>query len=172
MILHDYEQFNQISINDSSQVIDISRQKNSGNLAFTGIHILNPDVLSYIPVPGYSDIIDCYRTLIQFGGLGAYISENHYWRDIGSQDSYIAAHGEILAAEKNPFVIGPDSIISQAVKFREWAAVGANAVLEKGVEIERSILWDHVTIKEGVRVENSIVTSSKVIDSDLINKII
>jgi mannose-1-phosphate guanylyltransferase len=172
LILHDYKQFNQISINDSCQVIDISRQKNSGNLAFTGIHILNPEVLSHIPGPGYSDIIDCYRTLIQSGGLGSYISANHYWRDIGSPDSYIAAHSEILAAEKNPFVMGPGSIISQAVKLRGWASVGADAVLEKGVKIERSILWDHVTIKEGIRVENSIVTSSKVINSDLINEII
>jgi mannose-1-phosphate guanylyltransferase len=172
LILHDYEQFNQISINESCQVIDISRQKNSGRLAFTGIHILNPEILSCIPGPGYSDIIDCYRTLIQSGGLGAYVSENHYWRDIGSPDSYIAAHGEILAGEDNPFIIGPGSIIKQAVKFKGWAAVGADAVLEKGVELERSILWDHVTIKEGVRVENSIVTSSNVIDGDLINKII
>jgi mannose-1-phosphate guanylyltransferase len=172
LILHDYKQFNQISINDSCQVIDISRQKNSGELAFTGIHILNPEVLSHIPGPGYSDIIDCYRTLIQSGALGAYISENHYWRDIGSPESYIAAHSEILIAEENPFIIGPNSNINQAVKLRRWASVGADAVLEKGVELEGSILWDHVTIKEGVRVKDSIVTSSKVIDSDLINKII
>jgi mannose-1-phosphate guanylyltransferase len=172
MILHDYEQFNQVMVNEDCQVIDISRQKSYGRLAFTGIHILSREVLSYIPGPGYSDIIDSYRTLIQSGALGAYISKNHYWRDIGSPDSYIAAHGEILAATKHPFVIGPNSIIDRSVELRGWAAIGEKAILEKGSIIEKSILWDNVTLKEGVRIFNSVVTSSKLIDRDLIDEIV
>jgi mannose-1-phosphate guanylyltransferase len=172
LILHDYEQFNQVMVNENCQVIDISRQKSCGRLAFTGIHILSPEVLSHIPGPGYSDIIDYYRTLIQSGALGAYISKNHYWRDIGSPDSYIAAHGEILAAAKNPVVIGADSIIDRSVEFMGWAAIGEKAILEKGTAIEKSILWDHVKLKEGVRIFNSVVTSSKVIGRDLVDEII
>jgi len=172
MILHDYEQFNQIRINDECQVIDISRQKNSGRLAFTGIHILNPEIIPLIPGSGYSDIIDCYKTLIPTGGLGAFVSQGHYWRDIGSPDSYISAHGEILSSQANSFIIGADSIIDPTVKIIGWAAAGEKTMLEKGVEIERSVLWDHVTVKAGVRISNSVVTSSRVIDRDVTGEII
>ena len=172
LILHDYEPFNQVMIDNNSQVIDISRQKSIGRLAFTGIHVINPDILPYIPGSGYSDIIDCYRTLIRSGvPIGAYVSEKHYWRDIGNPESYIAANRDILAFEKKHFVIGPDSTAAPSVRFKEWSVVGERAVLEEGVEIERSILWDNVTIKEGVRIIDSVITSSKEIDHDFIEGI-
>jgi len=172
MILHDYKPFNQVMVNNS-QVIDIARQKDSGRLAFTGIHILNPEILSYIPGSGYSDIIDCYNALIRSGtAVGAYVSENHYWRDMGNPESYIAANRELLEFEKQSFVVGPDSRMAPSVKFKGWATVGERSVLEGGVEVERSILWDSVTIKEGVRIIDSVITSSKEINHDMINEIL
>jgi mannose-1-phosphate guanylyltransferase len=171
MILHDYGPFNQVMINNG-QVVDIRRQKSTGGLAFTGIHILSTGILSHISGPGYSDIIDCYNRLLVSGDvIGAYVSENHYWRDIGNPDSYIAANRELLGFEKQPFAVGTGSTIEPSVKFKGWAAVGDGAVLERGVEIERSILWDNVSVEEGVRIIDSVVTSSKEISHDLIGEI-
>lgn len=171
MILHDYEQFNQVVVKDS-QVIDISRKKSPGRLAFTGIHVLDPAILSHIPASGYSDIIDCYNRLIRSGAaIGAYVSENNYWRDIGNPESYIIANREFLTFENKSFAVGPDSTIAPSVRFKEWASVGERAVIEDGVEIERSILWENITVKEGVRIVDSVVTSSKEIDQDLMNEI-
>jgi mannose-1-phosphate guanylyltransferase len=171
MILHDYGPFNQVMIKNS-QVVGISRQKTPGGLAFTGMHILSPGILSHIPGPGYSDIIDCYNKLRVSGeSIGAYVSENHYWRDIGNPESYIAANREFLDFEKQPFAIGPASTIAPSVKFKGWAAVGEGAVIESGVIIERSILWDNVSVKEGIRIIDSVVTSSKEINHDLRNGI-
>lgn len=172
MVLHDYGQFNQVIIKDG-RVFDISRQKRPGGLAFTGIHILSPGILSQIPGPGYSDIIDCYiRMLASEIPIGAYVSENHYWRDIGNPESYIAANREYLGFEKRHFAVGPDSIIDPSVEFRGWAAVGEGAVIEGGVEIERSILWDKVSVKQGVRIIDSVITSSKEISHDVIGEIL
>jgi len=36
-------------------------------MAFTGIHVINPDVLSLIPKGVYYDILDAYRALISKG---------------------------------------------------------------------------------------------------------
>jgi len=171
MILHDCEPFNQVMIRDS-HIIDISRQKSPERLAFTGIHIISPEILSYIPESCYSDIIDCYNSLIRSGSaIGAYVSERHYWRDIGTPESYIAANRERLAFEKQSFIVGPDSEIAPSVRFTEWAVAGRGAVLEDGVEVKRSVLWDNVTVKKGVKITDSVVTSSKVIDHDLVNEI-
>lgn len=172
MILHDYEPFNQIMIKDS-HIIDISRQKSPERLAFTGIHIISPEILSHIPESGYSDIIDCYKSIIRSGAsIGAYVSENHYWRDIGTPESYIAANRERLGFERQSFIVGPDSETAPSVRFTGWAITGRGAVLEDGVEVKRSILWDNVTVKKGVKITDSVVTSLKVIDHDLVNEII
>jgi NDP-sugar pyrophosphorylase family protein len=171
MILHDYGPFNQVMINNG-QVVGIPRQKSTGGLAFTGMHILSPLILYHIPGPGYSDIIDCYNKLLDSGaGIGAYVSENHYWRDIGNPESYIAANREFLGFEKQSFAVGPGSAIAPSVKFKEWAAVGEGAVIERGVEIERSILWDHVSVRSGVRIIDSVVTSLKEVNRDLTGEI-
>ncbi len=172
MVLHDYDQFNQVVIKNS-RVLEILRQKSPGGLAFTGMHILSPGMLSHIPGPGYSDIIDCYNRLLANGvPIGAYVSEKHYWRDIGNPESYIAANREYLCFEKRPFAIGPASTIDPSVKFKGWAAVGEGAVIEGGVEIERSILWDNVSVKQGVKIIDSVVTSSREIGHDVTGEIL
>jgi len=172
MVLHDYEPFNQIMVNNNS-VIDIARQKGPGRFAFTGIHIMDPEILSYIPGSGYSDIIDCYNTLISSGAtIGAYIAENHYWRDIGTPESYISANRELLGFEHQSLAVGSGSRVASSVKFREWAVIGEGGVLEDGVEVERSIIWDNVVVKEGLRIVDSIITSSREISHDVINEIL
>jgi mannose-1-phosphate guanylyltransferase len=173
LILHDYEAFNQVMIDASCRVVDIARQKSIGRLAFTGIHILSAEILSHIPGPGYSDIIECYRRLIQSGApIGAYVSENHYWRDIGNPESYFAANREILYLNDKYFETGSDSLIDPSVEFKGWATVGERAVLETGVQIEDSILWNDVTVKKGRRVVNSIITSAQEINRDIVNEIL
>lgn len=172
MVLHDCEPFNQVMIRNS-HVVDISRQKSAERLAFTGIHIINPEILSYIPGSGYSDIIDCYNRLIQSGvTIGAYVSENHFWRDIGNPESYIAANREILEIESQSFVVEHGSTIAPSARLKGWAVAGRGTVLEDGVEVERSVLWDNVTVKKGVRIKDSVVTSSKVIGHDLVNEMV
>jgi mannose-1-phosphate guanylyltransferase len=172
MILHDYSPFNQVMAKNG-QVIDIPRQKSADGLAFTGIHILNPSILSHIPGPGYSDIIDCYNRLLGSGAtIGAYISEKHYWRDIGNPESYIAANRELLHMEKEPFAIGSGSKIAPSVELKGWAAVGEGAVIEGGAVIERSIIWDNVYVSPGVRISDSVVTSSKKVSHDLTGEIL
>lgn len=172
LVLHDYGQFNQVMVKNS-RVFDISRQKSPGGLAFTGIHILSPGILSQIPGPGYSDIIDCYNRMLSSGiPIGAYVSENHYWRDIGNPESYIAANREYLGLEKQPFAIGPASVIDPSAVFKGWAAVGEGAVIEGGVEIERSVLWDKVSVKQGVKIIDSVITSSKEVRRDVIGEIL
>jgi len=170
LILHDCEPFNQILIDANRQIIDIDQQESKERLAFTGIHIIEPDLLSHIPESGYSDIIDCYRGLIRSGGsVLAYISEGHFWHDIGTVSSYIRANKEML--DKEPFSLGPGLQMDPSVRLEEWAIVGEESCLEKDVEIRRSILWDNVKVKKGARIIDSVITSFKQVDSDLISEV-
>jgi len=170
LILHDQPPFNQIQIDSRMNILDITVNNRPGRFAFTGIHIIDPKLLDYIPEGAFSDIIDCYRDLMQKDKpVRAYISTGHKWRDIGTVENYILANKEALEGES--FLLAPGSQIHSSVKLKDWAIIGEEACLEQGVEIRRSILWGKVTVKRGIKVVDSIVTASKKVTRDLIDKI-
>jgi len=172
LILHNCNPFNRIRVDNRNQVIEITYKNSSDTLAFTGIHIMEPEILRYIPEKRYSNIIDCYRLLIQSGeSLGAYISESHYWYDIGTLDGYISANKEMLARLDKTFYIESGSYLASSVMLQGWAVVGKKAYLGDRVKIQRSILWDNVTVKDNTRITDSVVTSCKVVDTDLYKEI-
>ena len=171
LILHDYAPFNQILINERLDIMDIAPKACPGRLAFTGIHIIEPETLSHIPKNRFYNIIDCYQKLIKEGSpIRAYISKGHYWRDVGTIESYFLANREVL--QENPILSGPGCRIHDSARLKEWAVIGKDTNLEEGVEISRSILWERVRVKKGLRVIDSIVTSSKEVREDLVRQVI
>ena len=164
MILHDRNPYNKVKVDPQGGITDIPRAYGPKGLAFTGIHIIEPSTLSYIP-EGFSDIIDCYRSLIEDGRpVKGYMSEGHYWHDIGNMADYIRANGEM---SKEPFTIGARCRIDPSVSLSDWAVIGDDCRLDKGVILGRSVLWDGITVKEGVRITDSVVTSGAVVEHDL-----
>ena len=169
LILHDYSPYNQILINEKGGIKDIQKKEEAGKLAFTGIHILDPTLLSHIPGSGFSDIIDCYNSLIRSGAfINSFISKGHYWRDIGNIDSYFKANKEILDMDKKSFAVGSNTQLATTSKLEGWAVIGDNVFLEENVKVERSILWDQIRVQKGVHIIDSIVTSFKEACEDLI----
>lgn len=170
LVLHDYKAFNQILIDEHLNILDIGPESSPGRLAFTGIHIIEPEVLNNIQKGKVSNIIDCYRELIRSGiPIRAHLSQGHYWRDIGTVESYMLANKESL--KDDLFHMGPGSQIHQSARIEGWAVMGEKSLLEEDVEIRRSILWNDVTIKRGTRIIDSIVTSSKKVEKNLIDDI-
>lgn len=69
-------------------------------LAFTGIQILDPGVLDFIPPGAHYSIIDAYCEMIRSGMTQkGCIVQNHYWHDIGTMTGYQGAAREALARE-------------------------------------------------------------------------
>jgi len=170
LILHDREPHNQISVDHSGKITDIAPANAPGRLAFTGVHIIGPGLLSHIPDEGYSNIIDCYITLIRSGAeIRYHITEGHYWNDIGTVNSYKQVNKDLL--DQTRFSIAPDCKIDPSARLEDWAVVGERATLEESVEIRGSILWDGVRIKQGRRVVDSIVTSDKTVDRDFFQEV-
>jgi len=169
LILHDREPFNQVEIDSRQRLTDIARQNISGRFAFTGLHIMEPEFLSYIPDGVFSDVIDSYRRLFHSErSIRAYFSEGHYWRDVGNVESYIEANMELADQAVS---IGADCRVHPSVRIEDWAVIGDGCRLEKGVEVRRSILWEGVRIKAGRKVVDSIVTSFSRVDEDVLGQI-
>jgi len=170
LVLHDCEPYNQVQVDDQWNITDIAKVNMPGRYAFTGIHVIHPEVLSHVPQGIFSNIIECYRQLIRMGKpVRACFVQGHYWRDIGSIQSYMEANRELA---DNSFVIGPGCSIDSSVKLMDWGVIGENSRLEKNVALQRSVLWDGVTVKEGVKVVDAVVTSGRVVERDLHSEVL
>ncbi len=167
LVLHDFAPFNQIKLNHRNDILDINPVPAMGRLAFTGIHIMNLPVLDHIPQDRFFCILECYRSLIGLGRpLRGHVVKNHYWRDAGTIESYIEANRETMNG--TPFLMGRKCRIHDKSLLKDWAILGNGTSLEKGAEITRSILWENVTVKGGVRVIDSIVTTKGELTEDRI----
>lgn len=165
LVLHGCEPYNQVQVDEQGNITDIAKVNMAGRYAFTGIHVIDPEVLLHIPKGVFSDIIECYRQLIRTGKrVRACFVQGHHWRDIGSIASYLEANRELAC---NSFVIGPSCSVDSSVKLTDWGVIGENSHLGKNVEVQRSVLWEGVTIEEGIKVVDTVVTSGRAVDRDL-----
>ena len=166
MILHDHPAFNQVSMDAGGCITKFSSQIVPGGLAFTGIHIMEKEVLSHIPPGRFSSILDCYRKLMGDGRpIRGYVSKGHYWRDMGTVENYLLANRENLG--QLPLLTGHDCHIAEAVEIKDWAVIGNGTAIEAGARIARSVLWDDVRVKKGVQILDSIITSGKEVSHDI-----
>jgi len=165
LVLHDCGPYNQIQVDKGLNITDIGKTASAGRLAFSGIHIIDPAVLSFIPAGVFSDIIPCYRDLIRDGKpIKAYVSRNHYWRDIGCISQYMEANRDFAA---RPFLIGSGCRIDPSVRLEDWAVIGDGCRIEEGATIRRSVLWEGVELKAGTRVLDRVVTACENVSLNL-----
>jgi NDP-sugar pyrophosphorylase family protein len=77
----------------SGEAIAARRQENP--LMFTGIHLMHPSLLEYLPA-GFSCIFqDAYRPAIEAGDRIYGALYEGYWRDLGTMESYRATDQEL-----------------------------------------------------------------------------
>lgn len=168
MVLHDREPFNMIRTDSNGGILEIGSKEGEGLLAFTGIHIMEPEIFSFLPRKGYSDIINEYRLLIESGiNINSFTSSGHIWHDIGTIDSYKNASRELLEINGQCISAGSGTVIDPSAEIRNWAVIGRSSFLKKNSVIENSVIWDNVTISEGVHVRDSVVTSEKTVYQNL-----
>ncbi|UCF94407.1 MAG: phosphotransferase [Desulfobacterales bacterium] len=118
LVLHDYPEFNFVSVDQDGFITGFYDPPAAAGtrLAFTGIQVLDPEVLERIPSGVFSSSIDAYRSLMAQGrGLRAFVPEGAYWKDIGTPARYQEAVREIMAPEafRRAFTPAPDSPIQR-----------------------------------------------------------
>ena len=106
LVMHDYPEFNQVTVDRNNHIDGFQKYKRVGSsrklktLAFTGIQVLDPEILKSIPPHGFVDIIDVYCSQLAAGlKIAAYVSQNHHWRDIGTPHAYRQAVMDQVASQ-------------------------------------------------------------------------
>ena len=108
LVLHDCPPFNQVWVDPTDHIAGFGYTApcpprrpepppNYRKLAFTGIQVLDPQVLGFLPEGTFHSIIDAYCEMIQAGmSLKGFVSYNHYWYDIGTMAGYRGAAREAV----------------------------------------------------------------------------
>lgn len=136
----------------------------------TGIYIIEPEILEYIPVNENFDFAkDLFPLLMkQKIELMAYNLEG-YWRDVGNPESYREVYDDILSDKVNFKISGvqqkyPDGILYSDEKYELDKSIeiigtvlfGKNVTIGKNVRLNNVVIGDNVEIKASCKVSNSV----------------
>ena len=95
LVLCPHPDFDTVSVDSQDFVVGFSDKPKEKpapgqrRLTFTGIQVLDPTVLDYLPPTGFYSIIDAYRSIIaEDKGIAALVVEDHFWQDIGTPQAY------------------------------------------------------------------------------------
>ena len=152
----------------------------------TGIYVLEPDVFDFIPQDEVIDFSgDVFPALLDAGHTmhGHIIDE--YWEDVGTLDSYIRVHTDVLdghvkvdiagfrlgdnqwigsdveispqARIDGPVVIGDSCRIEAGAHLREYTVLGTDVIVKADAFLERAVCHDHVYIGPGTNLRGCVI---------------
>jgi mannose-1-phosphate guanylyltransferase/phosphomannomutase len=136
----------------------------------TGIYIMEPEILDYIPVgENYDFAKDLFPLLMREGiDLMGY-NATGYWRDVGNPDSYREVHDDILnrrlefkmPGKKIDYPDGTlyltgESEIDPSVEIIDTVIIGSNVSIGKRTRLHNVVIGDNVTLGSECRIRNSV----------------
>jgi NDP-sugar pyrophosphorylase family protein len=157
------------------------------NLANTGIYVLEPEALDYVPEGTFFDFAEDVFPRILEGGekFVGYDESGFYWSDVGTLEAYREAQYDALAgrvrvviagerrdqglwvgagAKLHPtaalegrVVIGRDVVVGRGATLAGDLTVGSGCWVRPGATVKRSILLPGSSVGEGAYLEDCIV---------------
>jgi mannose-1-phosphate guanylyltransferase/phosphomannomutase len=137
----------------------------------TGIYVLEPEILKYIPEGENFDFSqDLFPLMLKKQDALFGVTVRGYWRDIGNTDSYREAYHDIFKGRvnlkidepKQDFVgkdlrIGADVKLEHADGLEGTVIIGDNSQVLGDVRIKDSVIGRNCTIEAGVRLNRCII---------------
>jgi len=155
------------------------------DLINAGLYVLEPDVLELVPSGRAVSIErEVFPRLAAEGAVYG-IALPGYWLDVGTPESYLQAHrdvlerlfrtevGDALGADFTlvdptaevapgarlvpPVYVGPGAVIEAGARLGSLAVLGPGSRLAQGGSVENAVIGAHVTIGAGATVSGSMV---------------
>jgi mannose-1-phosphate guanylyltransferase/phosphomannomutase len=127
----------------------------------TGIYVIEPEVLAHIPTDRPFDFSSELFPLLMEAGYGLYGCPcEGYWCDVGSAESYVQAHRDLLDGKAKLFLPG--------VEARDGLWVGEGAQVSPDVEIGRGVvIGRNVTVRSGAHLgDYTVLGDNSVVGND------
>jgi len=141
-------------------------------LLFTGVHVLDPDLLDRLP-PGPSDSVrDLYAPLVAEGQRLLGVRVSGAWYDFGSPSLYLASQLSMMSSGFRGAgvarLVHPEARVHPRARVTR-SVVGPGAVVGEGAVVSGSVLWEKAEVGPGARVSASIVaTGGRVGDEEAV----
>lgn len=137
----------------------------------TGIYIIEPEILEYIPFKENFDFAkDLFPLLMKKKIDLMACNLEGYWRDVGNPESYREVHDDILSHKVNFKLDGIKQDFYDGVLYSDGKAeldksveitgtvlLGKNVKIGKNVKLSNVIIGDNVEIKSSCRIRNSVL---------------
>ncbi|MEW6275153.1 MAG: mannose-1-phosphate guanyltransferase [Bacillota bacterium] len=154
----------------------------------TGIYVLEPEVLDYIPPDQMFDFSkDLFPLLLREKKPLFGIILPGYWCDIGNLSQYVQAHQDVLAGRvqaaiaarklapgiwagegvdihpqarlEGPVLIGDGSYVGKEAVIEPYTVIGNGCLVREKASLKRSVLWNNVFVGAGARLRGAVVCS-------------
>ena len=160
---------------------DEDRAKLKANTINAGVYVLESEILSMIPKETnrsfeYDVFPQILEKKIPFFG---YVMKDEYWRDIGTPESYLEAHHDLLNGRLGGFeqpeqdrsevatraevdkssVIGEGCVIKPGARILN-SVIGAGVHVEEKAVIQNSVVWPHTRVAAAAEIDNAVIGRS------------
>jgi NDP-sugar pyrophosphorylase family protein len=166
-----------IEIDQRSRLVSMGGELSSP-LMFAGLWVLEPSVLARIPPDRFCGLeVDLLPALMREGKAFGFV-QDVTWFDVGTPRRYLNAclgtarqgiFRELWRADRLPpheesssdmvIVAGAGTEIDSGARFTGDAVLGSNCRVRRSARIQRSVIWDGVTVGNDAVVKNSIVAA-------------
>ncbi len=132
-------------------------------LMFTGIHIMEPAVLDYIPRGVYSDIVPSFYNpaLLKGEKIAAHVTDAN-WFELSTMPRYLDISLAMMNEENVHF--GDNCIVSPNSSVRD-SIIWDDVTIFDEVNLYRTIIADGVTIEAGEHFENAAIVRAEMVRS-------
>jgi mannose-1-phosphate guanylyltransferase len=190
MRVPDTSQYGVVELDAAQNIVGFQEKPNFGeavsNLANTGIYVLEPEALDYIPKGTFFDFAeDVFPRLLEAGEKLVGYEDSFYWSDIGTLEAYRAAQHDALSGKvqlripgerrtenlwvdrgvrlhptatcEGQVVLSRDAVVGQGATLIGDVTIGNGCRVRAGATIKRSILLPGSSVGGGSYLEGCII---------------
>ena len=188
--VYDTSEFGVVELDDDANILGFQEKPDPGEaistLANTGIYVLEPEALEYVPEGAFFDFArDVFPRLLGAGEKFVGYQGDFYWSDIGTLEAYRRAQFDVLSgrvrvrvpgekrgegvwvgehAQIHPgaelsgyVVVGRDAVVGRGVTLSGDVTVGTDCWVRPNATIKSSILLPGASVGDGAYLEDCIV---------------
>ncbi len=137
----------------------------------TGIYIIEPEILDYIPKNENFDFAKDLFPLLMRQGIDLMAGyANGYWRDVGNPESYRDVYEDILAGKikfqlsgdvvKYPdgvLICEEDNTLDETVEVVGIVVIGRNVTVKRGSKLNNVVIGSNVSIGSSSKIRNTVI---------------
>ncbi len=171
LVLHDCPRHNNVWLDREGRVAGVGAlppTKFGPPLAYTGVQVVSPRILAWLPPEGPADLVAAWqKAMVQGEHLAAVEVKELFWQDLGTPEAYLAAHHRLLSGSfprlhkffppiSDPF-FNSGTVLAEGVVCGGGVCLGREVRVGQGTRLKNMVAWDQAQIGPGLTLENCVV---------------